>query len=74
MVGPRYTLVHIGIASQPAVCIRLTAFAGTVGELAENVPSWRRYRQDFLRTMAFGEHETYDHPVACAAPPIDHAS
>ena len=24
--------------------------------------------------MAFGEHETFDHPVACAAPPIYHAS
>ena len=24
--------------------------------------------------MAFGEHETYDHPVACAAPPIAHAA
>ncbi len=39
--------------------------AGTVGELAESAPSWRHYRQEFLRTMAFGEWETYDHPVAC---------
>ena len=39
--------------------------AGTVGELAEVAPSWRQYRQEFLRTMAFGEWETYDHPVAC---------
>ena len=40
-------------------------YAGTVGELAESAPSWRHYRQEFLRTMAFGEWETYDHPVAC---------
>ncbi len=46
------------------------AFTGTVGELAESAPSWRLYRQEFLRTMAFGEWETYDHPVACESTPI----
>ena len=46
------------------------ACAGTVGELAESAPSWRIYRQEFLRTMAFGEWETYDHPVACESIPI----
>ena len=46
------------------------ACAGTVGELAESAPSWRIYRQEFLRTMAFGEWETYDHPVACESIPV----
>lgn len=52
-----------GLLQGPVAC------AGTVGELAESAPSWRIYRQEFLRTMAFGEWETYDHPVACESPP-----
>ncbi len=32
---------------------------------AELTPWFDEYQEEFLRLMSFGEHETFDHPVAC---------
>lgn len=31
----------------------------------EPTPWYTAYRDEFLRLMAFGDHEAVDHPVAC---------
>lgn len=35
------------------------------GSVSEAAPWFEVYRTEFFRMMAFGEHETMDHPVAC---------
>lgn len=33
---------------------------------SETQSSWfQRYSRDYMRTLAFSEHETLDHPIAC---------
>ena len=39
---------------------------------AGRTPWWGRYRAEFFRMLSFGELETYDHPLACAAPPLNY--
>ncbi|KAK9823583.1 hypothetical protein WJX72_003982 [[Myrmecia] bisecta] len=34
-------------------------------EVADSTPWFNGYRKEFVRTLAFGEHETFDHPIAC---------
>ena len=35
------------------------------GQLNLQAPWFEAYKREFLRTMAFADHETFDYPVAC---------
>ncbi len=35
------------------------------GQLILQAPWFEAYKREFLRTMAFADHETFDYPVAC---------
>ncbi|DBA74127.1 hypothetical protein WJX77_012500 [Trebouxia sp. C0004] len=37
----------------------------TKGQLNLQAPWFEAYRREFLRTMTFADHETFDYPVAC---------
>ena len=37
------------------------------GQVSDHSPWFDAYKHEFLRTLRFGELETLDHPVACAA-------
>jgi hypothetical protein len=41
-----------------------SCFAGK-GLSSDSTPWWNKYRDEFFRTLSFGELETFDHPVAC---------
>ncbi|CAI7842681.1 unnamed protein product, partial [Closterium sp. NIES-53] len=37
---------------------------------AENRTCWfQRFTDEFMRTLVFSDHETFDHPIACKPPP-----
>lgn len=37
----------------------------TVAEADSRAPAFKKYSREFMRTLAFSEHEAFDHPVAC---------
>ena len=50
------THVCIGVAN-----MRLSS----AGQLNLQTPWFETYKREFLRTLTFSEHETFDYPVAC---------
>lgn len=38
---------------------------GNAGQLELQTPWFEAYKQEFLRTLSFSDHETFDYPVAC---------
>ncbi|CAM6094407.1 unnamed protein product [Calypogeia fissa] len=39
--------------------------ANLLAEADSRAPAFKKYSREFLRTLAFSEHEAFDHPVAC---------
>ena len=37
----------------------------SAGQLNLQTPWFEAYKREFLRTLTFSEHETFDYPVAC---------
>lgn len=35
------------------------------GEVTASTPWFETYKAEFLRTLLFNDHETFDHPLAC---------
>lgn len=42
---------------------------GAAGTAVAATPWFETYQREFVRMLAFGELETFDHPVACAPKP-----
>ena len=37
----------------------------SAGQLNLQTPWFETYKREFLRTLTFSDHETFDYPVAC---------
>ena len=47
---------------------RCCACGASAGEVAASTPWFGEYRAEFFRMLLFNDHETFDHPLACAPP------
>ncbi len=71
-------LVHSCRAVSPVACPwaagvvplpRRSACGASAGEVAASTPWFDEYRAEFFRMLLFNDHETFDHPLACAPRP-----
>ena len=53
--------------ARPCKPFHVNKLATTPAGASDPTPWYAAYRDELLRMLSFGEHETFDHPVACEA-------